>query len=141
MKLGDIVPFVSKAMQKPSIEALKAAIENLQILVCISLQKELTLLVLTELKCSVIVVNLRKTYRNIITWKFIYASECDLSVFINLLCVSCPSATEFLAILFLHFAWSSLNSLRSFERFRRTLVPNFIQIQLQVKNFLIRPPL
>ena len=49
-----------------------------------------------------------------------------------LLCVSCPSATEFSAILFLLLARSSSNSPRSFQRFRRTLVPNFIQIRQQV---------
>ena len=56
---------------------------------------------------------------------------------INVLCVSCPSATEFSAILFLLLARSSSNSPRSFQRFRRTLVPNFIQIRQRVKNFPI----
>ena len=71
----------------------------------------------------------------------------NLSIVINLpipyidtlLCVSCPSATEFLAILFLPLARSSSNSSRSFQRFGRTLVPNFIHIRQRVKNFPIDP--
>ena len=58
---------------------------------------------------------------------------------ICVLCISCPSAIEFSAILFLLFARSSSNSPRSFQRFRRTLVLNFIQIRLRVKNFPIDP--
>ena len=54
----------------------------------------------------------------------------------ELLCVSCPSATEFSVILFLLFARSSSNSPRSCQRFRRTkLVPNFMQIRQRVKNY------
>jgi len=53
----------------------------------------------------------------------------------KVLCVSCPSANEFSAIFFLLFARSSSNSTRSFQCFRRTLVPNFIQIRQWVKNF------
>ena len=54
-----------------------------------------------------------------------------------LLCFSYPSATEFSAILFLLFARSSSNSPRSFQRFRRTLVPSFIQIRQRDNNFPI----
>ena len=43
----------------------------------------------------------------------------------NLQCVSCPSATQFSAILFILLARSSSNSPRSFQRFRRTLRRNF----------------
>ena len=57
----------------------------------------------------------------------------------DVLCVSCPSATEFLAIVFLLFARSSSNSPRSFLRFRQTLVLNFIQIRLRVNNFPMDP--
>ena len=39
-----------------------------------------------------------------------------------------------------NFARSSSNSLRLFQRFRQTLVPNFIQIRQRVKNFPIYPP-
>jgi len=44
---------------------------------------------------------------------------------VSLLCVSCPSATEFIEMLFLLFAQSIWNSPRSFQRFRRTLRRNF----------------
>ena len=57
----------------------------------------------------------------------------------KLLSVSCPSANEFSAILFLFLARSSSNSLRSLEGFRPTLVPNFIQVRQRVKNFPIDP--
>jgi len=57
----------------------------------------------------------------------------------HLLCVSCHSANEFLAILFLLFTRSSLNSPRSLEGFRQTLVPKFIQIRRWVKNLPIDP--
>ena len=56
-----------------------------------------------------------------------------------LLCISCPSATQFLAILFFLLSQSSSNTLQSFQHFRRTLVPNFIQIRQRVKNFPIYP--
>ena len=56
-----------------------------------------------------------------------------------LLCVSYPSVTKFSAILFLLFAWSSSNSLWSFQRFRRTLRRNFNWIRQQMKNFPIYP--
>ena len=56
-----------------------------------------------------------------------------------LLCVSYPSAIEFSTILFLHFARSSTISPRSLQRLTQTLVPNFIQIRLWVKNFPIAP--
>ena len=55
------------------------------------------------------------------------------------LCVSCPSANEFSAILFLLSARSSSNSPRSLEGFRRTLVQSIIQIRQRVKNFPIDP--
>ena len=48
-------------------------------------------------------------------------------------------ATEFSAILFLLFAWSSSNSPRSFQRFRRILRWNFNWIRQQMKNFPIDP--
>ena len=63
--------------------------------------------------------------------------SCHMSS--ELLCVSCPSATDFSAILFLLLARSSSNSPRSFQRFRRILVLNSIQIRLRVKNFPIDP--
>ena len=53
----------------------------------------------------------------------------------KLLCVSCPSATEFSAILFLLLARSSSNSPRAFQRFRRILRQNFYWIRQQMKNF------
>ena len=56
-----------------------------------------------------------------------------------LLCVSCPSANEFSAILFLLFALSSSNSPQSFQRFRPTLRRNFNWIRQQMKNFPIEP--
>ena len=56
-----------------------------------------------------------------------------------LMCVSYHSATEFSASLFLLLARSTSNSPRSFQRFRRTLVPNFIQIRQRVKIFPIDP--
>ena len=56
-----------------------------------------------------------------------------------LLYVSCPSANEFSAILFLLFARSSSNPPRSLKDFRQTLMPNFIQIHKRVKNFPIDP--
>ena len=56
-----------------------------------------------------------------------------------LLCVSCPSAIEFSAIVFLLFARSSSNSPRSFQRFRQTLRQNFNWIRQQMKNFTIDP--
>ena len=57
----------------------------------------------------------------------------------SLLCVSCPSANEFSAILFLLLARSISNSPRSLENFRQTMLPNFIQIPQRVKNFPIEP--
>ena len=57
----------------------------------------------------------------------------------QLLCVSCPSATDFSATLFLLFARSSSNSPRSFQRFRRTLRRTFNRIQQQLENFPIDP--
>jgi len=54
------------------------------------------------------------------------------------LCVSYPTAIEYSAILFLLFAQSSSISPRSFQRFRRTLMPNFNLIRQQMKNFPIR---
>ena len=57
----------------------------------------------------------------------------------HVLCVSCPSANEFSAILFLLLARSSSNSPRPLEGFRRTLVLNFTQIWQRVKNFPIDP--
>ena len=57
----------------------------------------------------------------------------------SLVCVSCPSATEFLAILFLLFARSSSISPRSFQGFRRTLRQNFNWIRQRIKNFPIDP--
>ena len=48
-----------------------------------------------------------------------------------LLCVSCPSAKEFSAILFLIFARSSSNSPPSFQRFRRSRRQNFNWIPQQ----------
>ena len=59
----------------------------------------------------------------------------------TVLCVSCPSANEFSAILFLLFARSSSNSPWSFQRFRRTLRRNFNWIRQMMKNFPYRPPL
>ena len=50
-----------------------------------------------------------------------------------------PSANEFSAIFFLLFSPIKLNSPRSFQRFRRTLVHNFISIRQRVKNFPIDP--
>ena len=55
------------------------------------------------------------------------------------LCVSCPSANEFSANFFLLLVRSSSNSPQSLEGFRRTLVPNFIQIRQRVNNFPIDP--
>ena len=49
------------------------------------------------------------------------------------------SEQDFSAILFLLLAQSSSNSPQSFQRFRRTLVQNFIQIRHRVKNFPIDP--
>ena len=46
---------------------------------------------------------------------------------------------NFWRYLFLPFARSSSNSPRSFQRFRRTLVPNLIKIRQRVKNFPIDP--
>ena len=57
----------------------------------------------------------------------------------GLLPFSCPSANKFLAILFLLFARSSSNSLRSVQRFRRTLRRNFNWIRQQMNNFPIDP--
>ena len=57
----------------------------------------------------------------------------------SLLCVSCPRANKFSAILFLPFARSSSNSPRSFHRFRRIMRRNFNWIRQQVKNFPIDP--
>ena len=57
----------------------------------------------------------------------------------NILCVSCPSATEFSAILFLLFARSSSNSPRSFQSFRRNLRQNFNWIRQRINNFPIDP--
>ena len=60
--------------------------------------------------------------------------------FINIYCAFHVLAqTNFRRYYFLLFARSSSNSLRSFQRFRRTLVPNFIQIQQRVENFPIDP--
>ena len=56
-----------------------------------------------------------------------------------LLCVSCPSANEDSAILFLLLVRSSSNSHRSFQRFRRTLRRNFKWNRQQMKNFPIDP--
>ena len=55
------------------------------------------------------------------------------------LCVSCPSAAKFSAILFLLFDRSSSKSPWSFQRFRRTLRRNFNWIRQQIKNFPIDP--
>ena len=57
----------------------------------------------------------------------------------ELLCVSCPSATEISAILFLLFVQSSSNSPRSYQRLRRTLRRNFNWIRQQIKNVPIDP--
>ena len=59
-----------------------------------------------------------------------------------LLCVSCPGYSgtiKFSAILFLLLVRLSLNSSRSFQRFRRTLRRNFNLIRQQMKNFPIDP--
>ena len=58
---------------------------------------------------------------------------------LQLLCLSCPSATKFSAILFLLFARSSSNSPRSFQRFRRTRRRIFNWIRHQMNNFPIDP--
>ena len=63
----------------------------------------------------------------------------SIEVQFKLLCVSCTSATEFSAILFLLLAPSSSNSPQLLEGFRRTLVQNFIKIQQWVKIFPIDP--
>ena len=55
----------------------------------------------------------------------------------KVLSVSCPSATEFSAILFLLFARSMKNSPRSFQRFRRTLRQNLNWIRQWIKDFPI----
>jgi len=47
----------------------------------------------------------------------------------KLLCVSCLSANDFLAILFWLLARSSSNSPRSLDGFRQTLVQNLIQFR------------
>ena len=62
-----------------------------------------------------------------------------MSLWLQLLCVSYPSATKFSAIFFLLFARSSSNSPRSFQHFRRTLMQNFNWIRQQMFNFLINP--
>ena len=59
----------------------------------------------------------------------LYLANCSLS------CVSCPSATEFFAMLFLLFARPSSNSPWSFQCFRQTLRRNFNCIRQQMKNF------
>ena len=51
-----------------------------------------------------------------------------------LLSVSCPSANEFSAILFLLFARSNPKSPRPFQRFRRTLRQYFNWIRQQMKK-------
>ena len=66
-----------------------------------------------------------------------YRSQQHTIVF--LLCVSCPSANEFSAILFLLLARLSSKSPRSLAGFRRTLVQNYIQIRQRVSNFPIDP--
>ena len=60
-------------------------------------------------------------------------------LFPGVLCVSCPSATEFSAVLFLLLARSSSNSPWSFQCFRRTLRRNFNLIRQQMKNVPIDP--
>ena len=71
-------------------------------------------------------------------YHYMYSNFCCQNR-LSLLSVSCSSANEFSAILFLPFARSSSNSLQSLEGFRRTLGPNFIQIRQWVNCFLIEP--
>ena len=69
------------------------------------------------------------------------ASGIGMARVYTVLCVSCPSATEFSAISYLLFARSNSNSNspRSLQRFRRTLRRNFNWIRQHINNFPIDP--
>ena len=86
---------------------------------------------------SLLFLNLSyKEIHNLFTFE---RSELENKSVHLVLCVSYPTATEFPAILFLLLARSNSNYPPSLEGFRRSLVPNVIQIRQRVNNFPIDP--